>query len=642
MDNIIPNVVVSMPSQLFTLACAFKAAANGKIYIGEIDKDPTIPEHQIQVYLENEDGTYVPVAQPLMINSGGYPVYNGQIAKFVTVQGHSMAIYDEYNALQFYYSNVLKYDPDQLRPIVEKFIEDIKGPGGASIVGNEYGGSVQDSINAITPEMFGAKGDGKTDDAAALQAAMDYALNNDKRRVVGMGNYTIKTPLRIGGSAGIGSAGVSINLARLRADDTWPANTGLFDATPMIIMGNAAGNDTNIELSIGYIDGAGKADGLQPTGFGFSLTRIHFGVAINCIRVIGTGKQQWSNASVYITGNSWRVNWLGLHLERGTSGTSPINEGWDINIGFTCSNRYGGFLLRGGSQYAKIAGDFDFNGNYVSLLEVDKITGVKRGMKLTNGTTECDVLSFYNYRGKNYIALAENKVVARGASSYKVDDSLSGAPSVIKVLSVATTQTNATGNNFFDIWHDFQGEPFAAINIRAGYCGGVYGALRHTSRIFYNNNFDGRPDNWRGFGVANSGNTLTMYDKARSDSAIATISADSWNIDRRLYLKLRLYEGVPVAKTLPRSSTEFTHIYTFGDADYDKYLDEGSMYEITLKGNFGGTYGRWLIFIKGTNLQVVEEKYNNTVFQYQFTDMRFSLRQSAQPSINVAVNIRRV
>lgn len=113
MSDITANVVVSMPSQLFTLARSFKAAANGAIYIGLIDTDPTIPSNRIQVYLENEDGSHVPVPQPISINAGGYPVYNGQIGKFVTVQGHSMAVYDAYGVQQFYFSNILKYDPDQ-------------------------------------------------------------------------------------------------------------------------------------------------------------------------------------------------------------------------------------------------------------------------------------------------------------------------------------------------------------------------------------------------------------------------------------------------------------------------------------------------------------------------------------------------
>ncbi|HHU5773768.1 TPA: phage head-binding domain-containing protein, partial [Escherichia coli] len=128
MPDITANVVVSMPSQLFTMARSFKAVANGKIYIGKIDTAPVNPENQIQVYVENEDGSHVPVSQPIIINAAGYPVYNGQIAKFVTEQGHSMAVYDAYGARQFYFPNVLKYDPDQLR-------QELQGSAGAIIVG---------------------------------------------------------------------------------------------------------------------------------------------------------------------------------------------------------------------------------------------------------------------------------------------------------------------------------------------------------------------------------------------------------------------------------------------------------------------------------------------------------------------------
>ncbi|HGJ5876744.1 MAG TPA: phage tailspike protein, partial [Arsenophonus sp.] len=54
MSNINPNVVVSIPAHLFTLRRKFQACSNGKIYIGEIDTDPTVvPENQIQVYIEN-------------------------------------------------------------------------------------------------------------------------------------------------------------------------------------------------------------------------------------------------------------------------------------------------------------------------------------------------------------------------------------------------------------------------------------------------------------------------------------------------------------------------------------------------------------------------------------------------------------
>ncbi|MFF0898738.1 phage tailspike protein [Proteus mirabilis] len=131
MSDIIPNVVVSMPSQLFTLARKFQAASNGKIFIGKIDTDPTLPENQIQVYLEHEDGSHIPVPQPLIINQAGFPVYNGQIAKFVTVEGHSMAVYDSHGVQQHYYPNVLKYEPDQFDT---RFRDELKHNNG-SILG---------------------------------------------------------------------------------------------------------------------------------------------------------------------------------------------------------------------------------------------------------------------------------------------------------------------------------------------------------------------------------------------------------------------------------------------------------------------------------------------------------------------------
>lgn len=155
MSDITANVVVSMPSQLFTMARSFKAVANGKIYIGKIDTDPVNPENQIQVYVENEDGSHVPVSQPIIINAAGYPVYNGQIAKFVTVQGHSMAVYDAYGAQQFYFSNVLKYDPDQYQKSLEKV---------------KYW---------VTLKEFGAIGDGVTNDAPAIAKALNYAYSNN-------------------------------------------------------------------------------------------------------------------------------------------------------------------------------------------------------------------------------------------------------------------------------------------------------------------------------------------------------------------------------------------------------------------------------------------------------------------------------
>jgi hypothetical protein len=163
MADIIPNVVVSMPSQLFTLARSFKAAANGKIYIGKIDTDPTLPENQIQVYVENEDGSHVPVPQPIIINQAGYPVYMGQIAKFVTVEGHSMAVCDANNVQQYYFPNILKYDPDQFR-------YELAGNGGASLIGTSSGESVQAALDGkLNSSDLASHNDGNGDALIAVR-----------------------------------------------------------------------------------------------------------------------------------------------------------------------------------------------------------------------------------------------------------------------------------------------------------------------------------------------------------------------------------------------------------------------------------------------------------------------------------------
>lgn len=210
MSDITANVVVSMPSQLFTLARSFKAAANGKIYIGLIDTDPTIPSNQIQVYLENEDGTHVPVSQPIIINAGGFPVYNGNIAKFVTVQGHSMAVYDAYGSQQFYYPNVLKYNPDQLR-------QELIGSGGASIVG-----ASDASGQYITVQDFLSRVDRVTSmaDLAHLStggnwtAAFQYINDNADILclVIPAGTYTSDVELRPAPNTIVISQGATIDI----------------------------------------------------------------------------------------------------------------------------------------------------------------------------------------------------------------------------------------------------------------------------------------------------------------------------------------------------------------------------------------------------------------------------------------------
>lgn len=226
MSDITANVVVSNPRPIFTDSRTFRAVANGRIYIGNIDTDPTIPSNQIPVYIENEDGSHVQISQPLVINAAGKIVYSGQLVKVVTVQGHSMAIYDAYNSLVDYIPNVLQYDPDQLRadlltdsppPLVNDAKVFVKQPFTGAVQRTQH----DKNKDVINVKDFGAKGDGadhplsevypslsaaqavypfvtsltQTQDYAAIQSAINAAKTVNAAVFIPSGSYIVSTSI---------------------------------------------------------------------------------------------------------------------------------------------------------------------------------------------------------------------------------------------------------------------------------------------------------------------------------------------------------------------------------------------------------------------------------------------------------------
>lgn len=143
------NYLVSMPSTPFSAPRAFKSVANGKIYIGNPDTDPVNPANQIPAYVVNEDGSEVQVSQPIIINAGGFPVYNGQIMKFITKQNFSMAVYDAYGAQQFYWADISRVDPDSIL----KELGSSEHGLGISLTALEQGGNGQDLAVFVSPQM---------------------------------------------------------------------------------------------------------------------------------------------------------------------------------------------------------------------------------------------------------------------------------------------------------------------------------------------------------------------------------------------------------------------------------------------------------------------------------------------------------
>tara|TARA_R110002050_G_scaffold10642_5_gene36295 strand:- start:1123 stop:3366 length:2244 start_codon:yes stop_codon:yes gene_type:complete len=80
---------------------------NGFIYVGIPDLDPTILANQKQVTAKQEDGTQVPIAQPIRTNSGGYAVDSAGNPVVLLVDGnYSIRVNDKNKNLALEQSNV--------------------------------------------------------------------------------------------------------------------------------------------------------------------------------------------------------------------------------------------------------------------------------------------------------------------------------------------------------------------------------------------------------------------------------------------------------------------------------------------------------------------------------------------------------
>lgn len=157
------DILVTSPFRPFTLPTQFKAVFNGYIYCGTVDAvDPSVS--QVQVYLVNESGDKVPVAQPLRTNAGGFLVYNGNPAKFVTDSNHSLLVRDSLGAQLWYAPDVGELDPDSLAAILSQ-------PDGSQLVGFKGRNLYEKLSDVVSVLDHGADPTGATDSTTAFRAA---------------------------------------------------------------------------------------------------------------------------------------------------------------------------------------------------------------------------------------------------------------------------------------------------------------------------------------------------------------------------------------------------------------------------------------------------------------------------------------
>lgn len=79
-----------------------KPVAGGRMFFGVVGEDPEIPANQKRVYLIQEDGSVLPIAQPVQLSNGGVPSYNGSPAKLAVDGTYSWKVIDKNGAVVYY------------------------------------------------------------------------------------------------------------------------------------------------------------------------------------------------------------------------------------------------------------------------------------------------------------------------------------------------------------------------------------------------------------------------------------------------------------------------------------------------------------------------------------------------------------
>ena len=226
------DILVTSPYQPFTLPTQFKAVFNGYIYCGTVDAvDPSVS--QVQVYLVNESGDKVPVAQPLRTNAGGFLVYNGQPAKFVTNSNHSLLVRDSLGTQLWYAPNMAEIDPAAASFLaIEALRRSYAEAGFNLVVGSfEAGGTLTSASDVLLQESSGKAFGWAGAFPKVVSAGSGVAGFVDK-------SETLLRPLSFFKRAGVSSAiekslkdlavGSAISLLEIGKDD------GVFDNGPAI------------------------------------------------------------------------------------------------------------------------------------------------------------------------------------------------------------------------------------------------------------------------------------------------------------------------------------------------------------------------------------------------------------------------
>lgn len=356
---------------------------------------------------------------------------------------------------------------------------------GADMIPLIQGGSVQDSVHSITPEMFGAVGDGVADDSDAIQKALKYAYDSKNYRVIGMKRYLVSKPIAVDDFG----QGLSFYLQAIIASDTFPTTADWKTANGLIHVGeNSNGSQVGLDIRLGFVHGKDRATTFKLIRQGAGGSLFFAGRVTNCIGVVDITNSNVSNSnSNLIQGLYWLNGVYGVRLR----GASPrVVEGTKIQVPFMTGLRYGGIQLFAGSQYFDISGTgIDFCGRNLTQLTLSALPAATvRETMLTNNATgvQFEILDVYPFQGTNNVLVIEPQSSEGGSKNFSPGQTVTIAGTQYSINTVTTSQTSRA---YFDFIHGFHGAPFSRGKASFDYLSRAVGGNFNATVMFWFNSF---------------------------------------------------------------------------------------------------------------------------------------------------------
>ncbi|WPO53997.1 hypothetical protein SH589_06730 [Klebsiella aerogenes] len=372
------------------------------------------------------------------------------------------------------------------------------------------GASLIGGLSFISPEMYGAKGNGVDLDDASIQDAIEAAKSKGLLRVSGMGTYRVSKSLLLDNLG----RGFRLDLQTIIVDSSFPETSDWKTANGVIEVGGSSnGSMVGIEVRVGYCHGNNKATLYKLKGYGAGGSYFGFGRVQNCVGIFDATQSDKANSnSNFVDGLYGLQGTYGVRLRR--NGAFVV-EGTKIRIGFLTGMKYGGIQMFNGAQYFSInSTGIDFCGRNLTQLTVNALppTSVRETM-LTNNNTGAtfEVLDVYEQPRGTYNLLAIEPVSSEnGSTNFSAGQTITVGGTVYTISAVTTS---VTGNAYFDFIHGFQGAAFSRGYAQFDYLSRAVGGNFNGTTLYFYNSFQEVTNSVNNIWLRQQGTSVKMVDR---------------------------------------------------------------------------------------------------------------------------------